>query len=105
MTNLSKRQEICLRCAQCCKKLVIPLVQPHLTTEEYDFYQTRGGHIIVLPNGLNCLVIDCPCPYLQQDNKCAIYDQRPQKCREHDGRNDPFLKDSCQWTYELKEGE
>lgn len=76
----------CLSCANCCKSL-----GPYLTNRDI----TRlAAHLNMKPGQFTekFLRIDedndyvfknMPCPFLQTDNKCSVYEQRPDACREY----------------------
>lgn len=82
----------CMQCANCCKTLPalitsadIQRISRHLKMTESAFVQkyTRtdddGDRVI---NG-------APCPFLESDNACSIYEHRPRSCRQypHTGNN------------------
>lgn len=75
----------CTKCANCCRTLRpvvtdddIPRIALHLGMTEADFVavyleqdEEAGGH------RMNAN----PCPFLGDDNRCKIYDVRPEKCQ------------------------
>jgi len=76
----------CLNCANCCKttgplftKNDIERISKHLKMKPRDFEQkflkTDEDDDQVLQN--------LPCWFLDEDNKCTIYDFRPKACREY----------------------
>ncbi|MFC6266797.1 YkgJ family cysteine cluster protein [Frigoriflavimonas asaccharolytica] len=76
----------CLSCANCCKttgplftKIDIERISKHLRMKPKDFEQkflrTDEDEDQVLQN--------LPCWFLDEDNKCTIYDIRPKACREY----------------------
>jgi uncharacterized protein len=80
----------CLHCANCCKtaspifhKRDIERIAKHLQmrpaafVERYLRVDEEGDYI---PNAL-------PCPFLGDDNRCRIYEQRPKACREYPHTN------------------
>ncbi len=83
----------CLDCANCCTSIP-PMVSTqdaerlakHLKLSSSDFFdqyliQDEDGDIVINQS---------PCPFLQSDNKCSVYDHRPKACRQypHTGTND-----------------
>ena len=76
----------CLSCANCCKT-----TGPLFTTKDIErisnklklsqqsfiekFLQTDEDNDIVLKQ--------LPCPFLEKDNRCSIYEFRPKACREY----------------------
>lgn len=76
----------CLQCANCCKTL-----GPRITDKDLD---KMGKSLRMKPAELikKYLRIDedgdlvfqtMPCPFLGNDNYCAIYENRPKACREY----------------------
>jgi Fe-S-cluster containining protein len=43
----------------------------------------------------NVLYIWCPCKHLDKKNKCKIYKNRPDNCRQNPTRETLFLQPSC----------
>jgi len=76
----------CLSCAQCCKTTG-PLFTPpditrlskHLKLKEGDFV-TR---FLRIDEEGDYVLQSVPCPFLQPDNACGVYDHRPKACREY----------------------
>ena len=83
----------CLDCANCCTSIP-PIVTAKdaerlakalkvSSTVFFDKYLTKDedGDIVINQS---------PCPFLQSDNKCAVYEDRPKACRQypHTGTND-----------------
>jgi hypothetical protein len=76
----------CLDCAHCCKTTG-PLftdkdikriashqnLSPRLFEEKYLRIDEDGDRVLQV----------LPCPFLQKDNRCGIYDFRPKACREY----------------------
>lgn len=80
----------CLQCAQCCKSYPPILEGPdikriarHLNLSEAQF---MGNYLIMDEDG-DWVMYTTPCPFLQSDNKCQIYDVRPKACREYPHTN------------------
>jgi len=82
----------CLECANCCKSIP-PIVSnrdvkriakrlgisKQTFTEQYLLVDSDGDQVIN----------SSPCPFLEADNKCQIYEDRPAACRAypHSGEN------------------
>lgn len=76
----------CLKCANCCKT-ISPVfkdrditrlaahfkVRPAIFTEKYLFMDEDGDYVLK----------STPCPFLDADNYCTVYDQRPFACRSY----------------------
>ena len=83
----------CTKCANCCRRLRIvvtdkdiPRIAQHLGMSQDEFiaaYLERddeeGGYRIKT----------VPCPFLGDDNRCKIYDVRPEKCQGYPFTNKP----------------
>lgn len=76
----------CLTCANCCRSL-----GPRIRNKDIE---NLSKYLKIKPSGIvdSYLRIDedgdyvfkqMPCPFLQTDNKCGVYDFRPRACREY----------------------
>jgi Fe-S-cluster containining protein len=80
----------CLSCANCCKT-TSPIIkesdinrmsfhmkmQPSVLIRKYLIREPDGSYVVA----------SSPCPFLQSDNYCGIYDARPAACREYPHTN------------------
>lgn len=80
-------QEIdCLNCAGCCTN-----ISPRFKTPDISriakFTDMKESAMIEtylrLDEDGDYVVKNSPCPFLESDNKCAIYDARPGDCRKY----------------------
>ena len=103
--NLTKQQELCLSCMECCRWLTfITEVPKDKVNYMTPLYKMRDCKVTVMPRGGKAVVVILvpkTCHHLSPIG-CAIYQTRPQACRDYDGRRDPVLKDICKWN-ELEE--
>lgn len=73
----------CLSCANCCKTIspvfkerdIVRLaahfkMRPSVFTEKYLKMDEDGDYVLQ----------STPCPFLEADNKCSVYDKRPSAC-------------------------
>jgi len=70
----------CKACGKCCRIFV--------TSEAYDeeTLKLKRGYIgEVKYKGDTYHIFDLPCVYLNSDNKCTIYDNRPEACLKFPG--------------------
>lgn len=74
----------CLACANCCKNFSprfktpdIKRISRYLRLKESDFIET---YLRVDEDG-DFVVKSSPCPFLDNENYCSIYDQRPSDCQ------------------------
>lgn len=84
----------CLACANCCKNYSprfkppdVKRIAKHLHLTESAFAQT---YLMRDEEGDEVLK-QLPCPFLQQDNKCTIYDVRPSDCARYPYTNEDVL--------------
>jgi len=80
----------CLTCANCCKT-TSPIflrtdidrlaktfrMKPKVFEKEYLFLDNEGDFVLQ----------SSPCPFLNEDNTCLVYDNRPKACREYPHTN------------------
>jgi len=93
----SRKQKLCLECQRCCKEIGV-----YTHADFYDcslkevlkFYKMRGCSV-EKDKGAILLTLPVPCPHLTPDG-CAVYEKRPQCCREYDGMED--FGDKCLWS-------
>ena len=81
----------CLACANCCKTL-------HIVVDEADIRrlarrlavtpQEFRARYVKMDTDKTLLFKSQPCPLLGPDNRCAVYEDRPQACRDF-----PYLHD------------
>ncbi len=76
----------CLDCANCCRNYSPRFKQPdikriakHLKIKEGDLVSQN----LVLDKEGDYVVKHSPCPFLNTDNTCNIYDVRPSDCRRY----------------------
>lgn len=98
--QLQPGESLCDHCtAKCCKYFALPIDTP---TERQDFdyirwYLLHNGASVFVDEGTWYLLVHSPCRHLQADNRCGIYETRPQICRD-------YTTDKCEyeddWVYE-----
>ena len=85
----------CLDCANCCKSLG-PRIEQEDIVRISSFLQITAsefvGNYLVMDEEGDFVFKSMPCPFLQEDNKCKIYEARPLACKEypHTDRNSFF---------------
>jgi Fe-S-cluster containining protein len=95
-----QNDNLCFQCnARCCKYISIEIDAP---TDKNDFENIRwfvSHHNIWVfkDEGLWYICFDSPCRYLEKDNRCGIYDERPDICRK-------YKTDNCEYHGEENEG-
>ena len=98
--DVKKGKILCEFCtAKCCRYFALPIESP---TELADFefirwYLLHGRATVFTEEGDWYLLVHTECKHLQSDNRCGIYQTRPQICREYSTDNCEY---EDQWTYE-----
>ncbi|MBN2892159.1 MAG: YkgJ family cysteine cluster protein [Bacteroidales bacterium] len=76
----------CLTCANCCKSLGprilnkdIERLAAHLKIKESDFI----AKYLKIDEDKDYVFKTMPCPFLDSENYCIVYSQRPKACREY----------------------
>jgi Fe-S-cluster containining protein len=99
--DLPKDGNLCEHCtAKCCQYIAVPYETPD---ERADMEYIRW---IVLHQGATFfkededwyLLVHTKCTKLQSDNRCGVYDTRPQICRDYTTENCEYDED---WTYDF----
>ena len=79
-------ERLCEFCdAKCCRYFALPIDKP-ATFEEFDYvrwYLLHEGASVFVEDGDWFLLVHSPCKELGPDNRCRIYETRPQICREY----------------------
>ena len=80
----------CLECANCCKthspiilQKDIERISKHLNIKQNEFV---SKYLLFDEDG-DWVFTTAPCPFLQTDNKCSIYEVRPKACQEYPHTN------------------
>jgi Fe-S-cluster containining protein len=98
--QLKPGEVLCDHCtAKCCKYFALPMEKP-TTRKDYDYLRWFLLHqqaSAFVEDGTWYLIVHTPCKHLQPDNRCGIYETRPEICRE-------YTTDGCEydddWVYE-----
>lgn len=92
--------ELCDHCvAKCCRYFALPIDKP-TTRKEYDYIRWFLLHdraSIFTDDDTWYLLVHTVCKHLQPDNRCGIYETRPEICREYSTDNCEFDDD---WVYD-----
>lgn len=98
--DLPKGECLCDYCnAKCCRYFALPIDTPD-TTRDLDFMRWFLLHdkaSIFVEDDDWYLLVHTDCKHLQSDNRCGIYETRPEICREYSTDNCEYDEDS---TYE-----
>lgn len=76
----------CLECANCCKT-ISPTFSQRDIERLAGRLRVRPGEVMetylrVDEDG-DIVLKSSPCPFLEEDNKCRVYEDRPKACREY----------------------
>jgi len=78
---------LCEQCtAVCCKYIAIPLDKPR-TARDYDdirWYLMHSGILVFVEDGEWFVQFQTRCKNLTAENRCGVYLQRPEICREYE---------------------
>ncbi len=87
----------CTKCANCCNALKLELneqdiarISEHLSLAKEDFV----SKYIIKNNESGLELRQIPCPFLAE-NKCSIYDIRPESCKEYPNLLDKDVTTRC----------
>lgn len=98
--ELGPDEILCDHCtAKCCRYFALPIETP-TTRRDFDFirwYLLHDRASVFAENDDWFLLVHTTCQHLQSDNRCGIYESRPEICRE-------YTTDECEyddrWTYD-----
>ncbi len=98
--ELRPGEVLCDHCtAKCCRYFALPIEAP-TTRRDYDFirwYLLHDRAAVFTEDDTWYILVHTRCRHLLSDNRCGIYETRPQVCRE-------YTTDSCEyeddWVYE-----
>lgn len=76
----------CLQCANCCKT-TSPVFTPKDIERIARYLRMKPGRFteqyLKLDEDNDYVLKQAPCPFLENDNRCAIYEERPAACRTY----------------------
>jgi len=86
----------CLDCANCCTSIP-PIINETDVKRAAKFLGMKPSEFkdqyVRVDEDLDMVMKTSPCPFLESDNKCFIYEGRPRACREYPHTdNHEFLK-------------
>ena len=98
--DLKPGEVLCDHCtAKCCQYFALPIEEPE-NANDFAFirwYLLHGDASIFCEDDDWYLMVHNKCDHLQADNRCGIYETRPQICRD-------YTTDDCEyedeWTYD-----
>ena len=98
--DVGPNESLCDHCsAKCCRYFALPIDAP-TTFQDYEFirwYLLHDKATVFTENDDWYLLVHTTCKHLREDNRCGIYETRPQICRE-------YSTDKCEyeddWVYD-----
>jgi Fe-S-cluster containining protein len=76
-------------CSECCGCIPIPI---EIFEKNRDKFQVIPKEIVRTQQGMTAITSDVFCIFLNREtNKCMIYDERPQVCRDYGEKDNPRL--------------
>jgi len=92
---------LCEHCtAKCCRYFALPIETPE-TRKDFEYIRWFLLHdraTVFKEDDDWYLLVHTECRHLQDDNRCGIYETRPQVCRDY-STNDCEYEDD--WTYDF----
>lgn len=100
--NLPAGKSLCEYCtAKCCRYFALPIDTPD-TTRDLDFMRWFLLHeraSVFVEDESWYLLVHTVCKHLQSDNRCGIYETRPEICREYTTDNCEYDEDAVYEKY------
>lgn len=98
--DLKSGECLCSYCpAKCCNYFALPIETPK-NWDDFEFIRWFLFHdraAIFIEDGSWYLLVYTRCKHLQADNRCGIYETRPQICRDYSTDNCEYEDD---WVYD-----
>lgn len=93
-------ENLCMYCtAKCCRYFALPIDAPE-TLRDFEFLRWFLLHehaTAFVDEDIWYLLVHTTCKHLLPDNRCGIYETRPQICREYSNDNCEF---DDNWVYD-----
>jgi len=94
MENRTTLSEICIKCQLCCKSIGVYSLHSYNNTIK-EFYEARGATVtkkIIHDKEVTYINFDIPCPHLDSERGCLIYDHRPKVCKNYPEEDNQLLE-------------
>jgi uncharacterized protein len=99
--DVPEGKSLCEYCtAKCCRYFALPIETPE-SFEDYEFIRWFLLHdraTVFKEDDDWYLLVYTECEHLQSDNRCGIYETRPQICRDYTTKDCEYDDD---WTYDF----
>ena len=98
--DIPKGEVLCSYCtAKCCRYFALPIDKP-TKLNDFEFirwYLLHGRASVFTEDDTWYLMVHNDCDHLQDDNRCGIYETRPQICRDYTTKKCEYEDD---WVYD-----
>ena len=98
--DLKPGEVLCTYCpAKCCRYFALPIETP-ATWSDFDYirwYLMHSRATVFVEDEVWYLLVHNKCKHLRDDNRCDVYEVRPQICREYTTTNCEYEDD---WVYD-----
>lgn len=81
---------ICKGCGECCRTLTLQGNDPEMAVMIRNKAEYRRD--VIDKDGNIHLIMEMPCKHLTDKNKCAIYGERPTRCKEFPRGEEEFWR-------------
>ena len=92
----------CLECANCCKTTSPIFYQTDIERVAKSLKMKPGDFIekyLRIDEDKDYVLKSSPCPFLDAENHCSVYDDRPKACREYPHTNRKKMVQILELTY------
>lgn len=99
--DLANEDNLCEYCsAKCCRYFALPIETPEdfADLEYIRWYLLHEQASVFKDEEDWYLLVHTVCKHLQDDNRCGIYETRPQICRDYTTKNCEYEDN---WTYDF----
>lgn len=98
--DIAADANLCEHCsAKCCRYFALPIDTPE-TWKDFEYirwYMVHDRASIFIDEGTWYLMVHTACKHLGHDQRCGIYETRPDICREYSTSECEYEDD---WTYD-----
>ena len=99
--QVSEDKVLCEYCtAKCCRYFAMPIDTPEdrIDFEYLRWFLLHDRATVFKEDDTWYLLVHTTCRHLQEDNRCGIYETRPQVCRDYSTKDCEYEDD---WTYDF----
>ncbi len=100
--DLPAGEVLCSYCTgKCCRYFAFPIDKPESRADfdHFRWYMLHGNVAFFVDDGTWYIMVMADCKHLQEDNRCGIYETRPQICRTYSTENCEYEDDTTYDKY------